>query len=106
MKKAGKPKGLPKTGGRQRGGLNKLPRDLRQSITEFLQANFDEVVKEWEELENPRDKLNFYRDLLRYAVPVLQSTQLTTDFEKLTDEQLDYIIESLKASQNDQTRQD
>lgn len=103
MAKAGKPKGLPKTGGRQRGALNRVPRDLRQRITDFLNDNFDEVIRAWEKMDNPRERLSFYRDLLKYAVPALQSTQLTTDFEKLTDEQLDYIIENLKASQNEQT---
>lgn len=99
MTKVGKPKGLPKTGGRQRGALNRLPQNLRQNITDFLNDNFDDVVREWVKLDNSREKLNFYRDLLKFGLPVLQSTQITTDFDKLTDEQLDYIIETLKASQ-------
>lgn len=81
--------------GRTPGSLNKITKELRQSITEFLENNFDEVVSVWVKLEG-KDKLNFYRDLLKFAVPTLQATELTTDFDKMTDDQLDRIINELK----------
>lgn len=84
--------------GRPAGSTNKISNDLRQLITEFLNNNFEEVVKIWEKSDNNKDKLNFYRDLLRFAVPTLQATELTTDFEKMTNEQLDYIIDELTKS--------
>jgi len=80
--------------GRPTGSINKLCKPLRQSITEFLENNFDEVVSEWSKLEG-KDKLNFYRDLLKFAVPTLQATEFKTDFEKMTDEQLDRVINEL-----------
>ncbi len=83
-----------KTGGRQKGALNKVNTDLRQSITDFLQSNFNTVTKEWKTLKG-KEKLAFYRDLLKYAVPVLQSTDLTMDFTKLSNEQLDHIMEGI-----------
>ena len=82
-----------KTGGRQKGALNKVNTDLRQSITDFLQHNFNAVTKEWATLEG-KDKLVFYRDLLKYAIPALQSTDMAMDFTKLSDEQLDHIMEN------------
>jgi len=91
-----------KTGGRTKGSLNKISDDLRLSITEFLQNNFEEVVNTWHKSENSKEKLNFYKDLLKYAIPVLQTTTLETDFEKMTDEQLDYIINELKKQCNEQ----
>lgn len=83
-----------KTGGRKKGALNKLSTDLKKEITDFLNDNFDEVKKEWQSLEG-KDKLNFYKDLLKYSVPQMQSTSLETDLSKLTDEQLDYILNNL-----------
>ena len=80
--------------GRPTGSINKLCKPLRQSITEFLENNFAEVVSEWSKLEG-KDKLNFYRDLLKFAVPTLQATEFKTDFEKMTDEQLDRVINEL-----------
>jgi len=82
--------------GRPQGSINKITKDLRQSITDFLEQNFVDVVEIWKKLDNDKCKLNFYRDLLRYAVPTLQSTEFKTDFDKLTDAQLDYIINELK----------
>ena len=86
--------------GRPTGSINKLCKPLRQSITEFLENNFDDVVSEWSKLEG-KDKLNFYRDLLKFAVPTLQATEFKTDFEKMTDEQLDKIINELTSKAND-----
>lgn len=83
-----------KTGGRQKGSLNRLSTDLKQEITDFLNSNFDEVKKEWKQLEG-RDKLNFYKDLIKYSIPAMQATSLETDFSKLTNEQLDYILTNL-----------
>lgn len=80
--------------GRPTGSINKLCKPLRQSITEFLENNFAEVVSEWSKLEG-KDKLNFYRDLLKFAVPTLQATEFKADFDKMTDEQLDRVINEL-----------
>ena len=84
-----------KTGGRKKSSLNKIPKDLRLSITEFLQNNFEEVVEEWQKLESTKDKLTFFKDLLKFAVPALQSTELKVDFDKMTDEQLDQVVDKL-----------
>ena len=80
--------------GRPTGSINKLCKPLRQSITEFLENNFAEVVSEWSKLEG-KDKLNFYRDLLKFAVPTLQATEFKADFDKMTEEQLDRVINEL-----------
>jgi len=80
--------------GRPTGSINKLCKPLRQSITEFLENNFDEVIKIWDNLDY-KDKLNFYRDLLKFAVPTLQATEFKADFDKMTDEQLDRVINEL-----------
>jgi type II secretory pathway component PulF len=86
---SGNPKGKPK------GAKNKVTLDLRKAITDFLTNNFNEVVTEWQKTKG-KEKLTFYRDLLRYSVPMLQAIELTTDFDKMTDEQLDSIINELK----------
>lgn len=92
MGKAGFKPGNP---GKPKGSLNRITKDLRKSITDFLEGHFEEVVKTWQKLPD-KDKVNFYRDLLQYSVPRLQSTELKTDFDKLTDEQLDSILNELK----------
>ena len=83
--KAGKPKGT----------VNKTTIDLRQWINNFIEGQRDQIQKDWKELE-PKDRIVLFEKLLKYSLPTLQATSLTTDFEKLTDEQLDLIILELK----------
>lgn len=86
-----------KSGGRQAGTPNKVTTDLRQSIQAFLDANWPQVQKEFNALE-AKDKLQFIDKMLAYSLPKLQATSLTMDFERLTDDQLDVIIENLKST--------
>lgn len=86
-------------GGRPRGSQNKVSSELRQLISDFLMENIDEVQETWKELK-PQQKVMFWRDLLRYAVPVLQSTEIVSDFERMSDGQLRQVIEELKSAQS------
>ncbi|MCK9613012.1 MAG: hypothetical protein M0R16_08965 [Bacteroidales bacterium] len=88
--------------GRPAGTPNKLNADLQQRIADFLNDNFDEVISDWHKLENKREKINFFRDLIKYKLPTLQATEFRTDFDKMTDEQLDHIINELKKNGNDE----
>jgi hypothetical protein len=84
--------------GKPPGALNKLSKDLRVSITDFLQDHFNEVITEWGKLKG-KDKLQFYRELIQYSVPKMQAVAIESEFDKMTDEQLDRIIEELKQKQ-------
>ena len=88
---SGNPEGRPK------GAVNKTSSQLRETITDFLDNNFEKIVTDFEGLK-PKERVKVYCDLLQYGLPRLQAIQLETDFERLTDEQLDDIIESLKQS--------
>jgi hypothetical protein len=85
--------------GRPPGSQNKVSAELRQSISDFLVDNVDEVRETWKELK-PQQKLMFWRDLLRYTVPVLQSTEIISDFERMSDGQLRQVIDELKEAQS------
>ena len=91
--------------GRPKGSVNKVTKPLRESITAFLDENFDEVIRIWKGMTPGRDKLNFYRDLLKYAVPTLSSVEQKTDFDSLTDEQLDKIINELNSKMYEALRE-
>ena len=84
--------------GRPPGSQNKVTVELREAISDFLMENVDEVRETWKELK-PQQKVMFWRDLLRYAVPVLQSTEIISDFERMSDSQLRQVIEELKEVQ-------
>ena len=83
--------------GRTKGTPNKVTKHLRESITSFLENNFERIEIDFE-LLSPKDRVKFYCDLLQYGLPKLQTVQLETDFEHLTDIELDRIINELKNS--------
>lgn len=85
--------------GRKKGTPNKLTADLRQRINEVLENNWHNIEADIKALE-PKDRLMFIEKLLKYTVPTLQATSLNVDFEKLSDEQLDEIIERLTKISN------
>jgi hypothetical protein len=90
--------------GKPAGALNKMSKDMRMQITDFLEENFPKVVKEFNSLKG-RDKLKFYTDLLQYAIPKLQSIELQT-LESLSENQIDDILAHLKREYNGQKKQD
>ena len=83
--------------GRTKGTPNKVTKHLRECITSFLENNFERLENDFELLP-PKDRIKFYCDLLQYSLPKLQTVQLETDFEHLTDMELDRIINELKNS--------
>lgn len=87
--------GLPKgrtnnKAGKPRGAVNRLTRDTRQTITDFLERSWPEVEREFHKLKG-RDKLNFYRDLLQYSIPKMQAVSMDIEFDNLSEEALDGI---------------
>lgn len=86
--------------GRPRGSKNKYKLELRETISNFLENNFEKIISDFELLK-PKDRVKLYCDLLQYGLPRLQAVQLESDFERLTDSQLDQIIEELKTGVNE-----
>lgn len=80
--------------GRPKGTNNKLTKQLRETINDFLETNFETVINDFEKL-TPKERLKFYCELLQYGLPKLQAVQMETDFENLSDEQLNFIINEL-----------
>lgn len=84
----GRPKGVP----------NKTTTDLRMWINNFIDKNRTQIQKDWKALE-PKERILMFEKLLKYSLPTLQATSLDVNFEQLTDEDLDTIIDKLKNPQ-------
>lgn len=80
--------------GKPRGAVNRLTRDTRQTITDFLERSWPEVEREFHKLKG-KDKCNFYRDLLQYRLPKMQAVAMNLEFENLPEEALDGIAARL-----------
>jgi hypothetical protein len=77
--------GLPKgrtnnPHGRNPGSLNKIGKDLRTNISDFLNARFDEFVIIYDSMDD-KDKANIYIELIPFVVPKMQASALTVDIE-------------------------
>ena len=81
--------------GRPVGTISKSTNKLRDWITDFLEENRDRVKEDWLLLE-PKDRIVLFEKLLKYSLPTLQATSLSTILDKLSDIELDTIIEQLK----------
>lgn len=86
--------------GRKPGTPNKATKDLRQWINRFIDSQTEQIQKDWQQLE-PKDRIVMFERLLKYALPTLQATSLTTDLEKLSDEDLDRIVNEILKSSNE-----
>jgi hypothetical protein len=82
IKKKGRKSGTQKTGGRKAGTPNKIDKSLRARISDFLDANFDQAVESWRGITEPIQKVKLYTDLIKFAVPTLQSVDLEARVNK------------------------
>lgn len=77
-KKVGRPRGYPKTGGRQKGTPNSLTRDVRTALRDLAENNA-ENVQQWLDSvaeESPAEALRLYLMLIRYVIPVLSAAAI------------------------------
>lgn len=67
-------KGQPKTGGRKRGTPNKATADLREFVSEALEATKAQILKDLADMEG-RDRVNAWLKLAEFVLPKLTRTQ-------------------------------
>lgn len=94
---AGRPKGLPKTGGRQKGVSNKVSAEFRETVRQLLEDNADNVrrwlaeVAEGDGSENtkpdPGKALDLLVKLAEFAAPKLSRVEGHVSTEEQTHEQ-------------------
>jgi hypothetical protein len=64
--------------GRPLGKPNKITKQLRDRISDFLNENWEQVEADFKGLD-PKDRIILFERLLQYTTPRLQSTDLTID---------------------------
>ncbi len=72
-----------KTGGRASGTPNKLNKELRERINNFLTDNWQQVEQDFKNLE-PEKRIALFEKLLQYALPKLQNIE-TPDIKEVFD---------------------
>jgi hypothetical protein len=87
-------KGTPKTGGRNKGTPNRLTADTKMWISGLLDKNRRQFEKDLKQLE-PYQRVAIFEKLLAYSVPKMQAVQAKIDISRLSDEQLDAVIDEI-----------
>ena len=72
---AGRKKGTPKTGGRQKGSLNKVTSDIKTKISIILDKELERIDTTLAGLE-PNDRASFILKLLQYTIPKLSTNHI------------------------------
>jgi len=83
----GKPKGLPKTGGRQPGTPNKVTQEFRETVKQLLEDNAENVgiwltqvaIGTDDSKPEPKGALDILSKLAEFASPKLARTELAGD---------------------------
>lgn len=70
--------------GRPTGSKNKNPELIRSALLKFVQANINQVTKDFQELD-AKERLSFFEKIIRHVLPPPAS------FEQLTEGQLEQL---------------
>lgn len=86
--KTGNPNGRPK------GTPNKVTSEMKSWIQQLIDGNRKQLEKDLKALD-PAERWRVVEKLMSYVVPKMQSVEAKIDYTRLTDEQLDLLIDKL-----------
>lgn len=83
--------------GRPKNAKNKLTTDIRAAYEALVSKKFDKLEQWLDEAakESPAKAIELFLKLSEFVLPKLQSMSLTSQIEKLPDEQIDTIIKEI-----------
>lgn len=90
----GRVKGTPKTGGRAKGTPNKVTASVKDWLSGLIDKNRKQIEKDLKQLE-PKERLQVLEKLMQYVVPKQQAVSADVNIDRLSDEQLDSLVEEL-----------
>lgn len=93
--------GRGRMGGRQKGTPNKVTASVREWLAALIDKNRRQIEKDLKALE-PKERLQVLERLMQYVVPKQQAMSAKVDFDKLTDEQLNEIVNELTGGVEDE----
>lgn len=87
--------------GRPKGKPNKITQDVRGWLSAVIDKNRKQMERDLKALE-PKDRLQMLEKLMQYVVPKQQAVSTEIDFTKLSDDQLDAVIDQLTKGIDDE----
>lgn len=89
--------GHKKVGGRRAGTPNKATSSLRNWVRLFVTRNAKQAQRDLDALD-PKDRLILLEKFMRYTIPQQQAVAAAVDLNRLSDDQLNQVIEQIAAS--------
>ena len=86
--------GKGRLGGRAKGTPNRITASVKGWIFQVIDKNRLQMEKDIEALE-PKDRLQVLEKLMQYVIPRQQSVSANLDINKLSEEQLNTLVEEL-----------
>ena len=80
--------------GRPKGRPNKITQDTRAWLSAVIDKNRRRMERDLKALE-PKERLQILERLMQYVIPKQQATAATVDLERLTDEQVNQVINTI-----------
>lgn len=94
--------GKGRIGGRAKGTPNKMSSTVKDWISQLIDDNRVQIEKDIKKL-SPKDRLQMFEKLMQYVVPKQQSVRADIDLSKLSETQLDLIVDELTKYINDES---
>lgn len=86
--------GRGRLGGRAAGTPNKVSGTLKEWLTSLIDKNRDQIEKDLQDLE-PKERLQMMEKLMQYVIPKQAAQQVKLDFDNMTDEQLEQLVNEI-----------
>jgi len=87
--------------GRPAGSPNRVTTEMKEWVAAITYKNRRQMEKDLKKLE-PKDRIIVLERLLQYVIPKQQAMSAQIDFNMLSDEQLQIIINELTNNVNDE----
>lgn len=94
--------GKGRIGGRAKGTPNKVSSTVKDWISQLIDDNRVQIEKDIKKL-SPKDRLQMFEKLMQYVVSKQQSVRADIDLSKLSETQLDLIVDELTKYINDES---
>ena len=92
--KTGNPNGRPK------GSPNKITSELKTWVKMLIDNNRQGLEQDFKKL-SPKDRWQIIERLLAFCVPKMQSTEAVLDLQRLTDAELETIINQITSNEDE-----
>lgn len=86
--------GRGRLGGRAAGTPNKVSGTLKEWLTSLIDKNRKQIEKDLKGL-SPKGRLLVIEKLMQYVIPKQAAQQVKLDFDSMTDEQLQRLVEEM-----------